>query len=45
MSSAFETIRCLGARPWGERAQAELRAAGIEATDIVPSAFTEFSPL
>jgi DNA-binding CsgD family transcriptional regulator/energy-coupling factor transporter ATP-binding protein EcfA2 len=44
LSAALETFQRLGARPWVERAQAELRAAGIEATDVVPSAFTELSP-
>lgn len=44
LSAALETFQRLGARPWIERAQAELRAAGIEATDVVPSAFTELSP-
>ncbi|MFI9534431.1 AAA family ATPase [Nocardia fusca] len=44
LSAALETFQRLGARPWIERAQAELRAAGIEATDVAPSAFTELSP-
>lgn len=44
LSAALETFQRLGARPWVERAQAELRAAGIEATDVMPSAFTELSP-
>ena len=44
LSAALETFQRLGARPWIERAQAELRAAGIEVTDVVPSAFTELSP-
>lgn len=45
MTAALDTFRRLGARPWWERAQAELRAAGIEAAvSPVPSAFTEFSP-
>lgn len=44
LSAARETFQRLGARPWTERAQAELRAAGIEATDVVSSAFTELSP-
>ncbi|WP_408639095.1 helix-turn-helix transcriptional regulator [Nocardiopsis endophytica] len=44
LSTALETFQRLGARPWIERAQAELRAAGIEVTDAVPSAFTELSP-
>ncbi len=42
---ALDTFRRLGARPWTERAQAELRAAGITAADgVVPSALTELSP-
>ncbi|MCK7624506.1 AAA family ATPase [Streptomyces sp. RS10V-4] len=44
LSAALETFQRLGARPWIERAQAELRAAGIEATIAAPSAFTELSP-
>ncbi|KOV87552.1 LuxR family transcriptional regulator [Nocardia sp. NRRL S-836] len=45
LTAALETFRRLGARPWIERTKAELRAAGIEATDsAVPSAFTELSP-
>ncbi len=45
LSAALETFQRLGARPWTERARAELRAAGIEAADsVVPSAFTELSP-
>ncbi|WP_037835636.1 helix-turn-helix transcriptional regulator [Streptomyces sp. NRRL F-5650] len=44
LSAALETFQRLGARPWAQRAQAELRAAGVEATDVVPSAFTELSP-
>ncbi|MFF6815983.1 AAA family ATPase [Streptomyces sp. NPDC012403] len=44
LSAALETFQRLGARPWGERAQAELRAAGIEAGDVVPTAFAELSP-
>ncbi|MFH9354549.1 AAA family ATPase [Kitasatospora sp. NPDC017646] len=44
LSAALETFQRLGARPWIERARAELRAAGIEATDAVPSALAELSP-
>ncbi|MFI5852627.1 AAA family ATPase [Streptomyces parvulus] len=44
LSAALETFQRLGARPWIERAQAELRAAGIEAADVMPSAFTGLSP-
>ncbi|SEK63270.1 helix-turn-helix transcriptional regulator [Nonomuraea pusilla] len=45
LTAALDTFRRLGARPWIERAKAELRAAGIEAAGgVVPSAFTELSP-
>ncbi|WP_445020248.1 MULTISPECIES: AAA family ATPase [unclassified Streptomyces] len=45
LTTALDTFQRLGARPWMERAKAELRAAGIEAaSDVVPSAFTELSP-
>ncbi|MEU3334626.1 AAA family ATPase [Streptomyces sp. NPDC006668] len=45
LTAALDTFQRLGARPWIERAKAELRAAGIEAADsVVPSAFTELSP-
>ncbi|GAA3170370.1 AAA family ATPase [Nonomuraea salmonea] len=45
LTAALETFRRLGARPWAERAEAELRAAGIEATGAVaPTALTELSP-
>ena len=44
LSAALEVFQRLGARPWVERAQAELRAAGIEAGDVVPTAFAELSP-
>ncbi|MFJ8827441.1 AAA family ATPase [Streptomyces sp. NPDC102467] len=44
LSAALETFQRLGARPWVERAQAELRAAGIEAGNVVPTAFAELSP-
>lgn len=45
LTAALDTFRRLGARPWTDRAQAELRAAGIEAADSpVPRAFTELSP-
>ncbi len=43
--AALETFRRLGARPWIGRAEAELRAAGIEAAaGPVPGALTELSP-
>jgi ATP/maltotriose-dependent transcriptional regulator MalT len=45
LTMALDTFQRLGARPWIERAKAELRAAGIEATgSVVPSAFNELSP-
>ncbi|MGW1816647.1 AAA family ATPase [Streptomyces sp. NPDC002125] len=45
LTTALDTFQRLGARPWVERAKAELRAAGIEAADsVVPGAFTELSP-
>ncbi|MEE1939948.1 AAA family ATPase [Streptomyces sp. TRM 70361] len=44
LSAALETFRRLGARPWTERARAELRAAGIEADSTAPGAFAELSP-
>ncbi|MFI1051722.1 AAA family ATPase [Streptomyces griseoruber] len=45
LTAALDTFQRLGARPWIERAKAELRAAGIEAaSSVVPSAFTELSP-
>ncbi|MEO3887021.1 AAA family ATPase [Nonomuraea sp. B5E05] len=45
LTTALETFQRLGARPWIERAKAELRAAGIEATSgVVPGALTELSP-
>ncbi|MGV9590223.1 AAA family ATPase [Streptomyces tendae] len=44
LSAALATFQRLGARPWIERAQTELRAAGIEASSVVPDAFAELSP-
>ncbi|MGI5157969.1 helix-turn-helix transcriptional regulator [Microbispora sp. CA-102843] len=45
LTTALDTFQRLGARPWIERAKAELRAAGIEAaSSVVPSAFIELSP-
>ncbi|MEV0352227.1 AAA family ATPase [Nonomuraea sp. NPDC050680] len=45
LTTALDTFQRLGARPWIERAKAELRAAGIEAAgSVVPSAVTELSP-
>ncbi|MGK9462979.1 helix-turn-helix transcriptional regulator [Streptomyces sp. G6] len=43
--AALDTFRRLGARPWIERAKAELRAAGINAaSSVAPSALTQLSP-
>ncbi|MEU6389384.1 AAA family ATPase [Streptomyces sp. NPDC046939] len=45
LTTALDTFQRLGARPWTERATAELRAAGIEAADSrVPGAFSALSP-
>ncbi|MFG1615876.1 ATP-binding protein [Nonomuraea wenchangensis] len=45
LTMALDTFQRLGARPWMERAKAELRAAGIEAADsVAPGALTELSP-
>ncbi|AEW99809.1 helix-turn-helix domain-containing protein [Streptantibioticus cattleyicolor] len=45
LTAALDTFRRLGARPWTERATAELRAAGIEGdVGVAPSAFTRLSP-
>jgi DNA-binding CsgD family transcriptional regulator len=44
LTGALDTFRRLGARPWIERAQAELRAAGIEPNGVAPGAITELTP-
>ncbi|GAB2964374.1 AAA family ATPase [Nonomuraea fastidiosa] len=45
LAAALETFRRLGARPWAERAEAELRAAGVEAIGgVTPDVLTELSP-
>lgn len=44
LTGALDTFQRLGARPWIARAKAELRAAGIEANSVTPSAITELSP-
>lgn len=44
LTGALDTFRRLGARPWIDRAKAELRAAGIEADAAAPGALTELSP-
>lgn len=43
-TSALETFRRLGARPWIERAQAELRASGVDVVDAAPDALAELTP-
>ncbi|MFI1756639.1 AAA family ATPase [Streptomyces sp. NPDC020571] len=44
LTGALDTFRRLGARPWIERAKAELRAAGIEPNGAAPRALTELTP-
>ncbi|MEV5596502.1 LuxR family transcriptional regulator [Streptomyces sp. NPDC052496] len=44
LAEALETFRRLGARPWTERARAEARAAGLDATAAAPDALAELSP-
>nr|WP_280922659.1 LuxR family transcriptional regulator [Streptomyces violaceorubidus] len=44
LTEALDTFRRLGARPWIERAKAELRAAGIEANSVAPGALTRLTP-
>ncbi|MBT2523428.1 LuxR family transcriptional regulator [Arthrobacter sp. ISL-28] len=44
LTAALETFRRLGARPWIERAQAELRASGIDIADATPDALAELTP-
>ncbi|WP_284713495.1 LuxR family transcriptional regulator [Streptomyces sp. G3] len=44
LTGALDTFRRLGARPWIERAEAELRAAGIEANSVAPGALTRLTP-
>lgn len=44
LSTAYDTFRRLGARPWSERAQAELRAAGLDVDTPDPGTFAELSP-
>ncbi|SDM47422.1 helix-turn-helix transcriptional regulator [Allokutzneria albata] len=43
LNAAMEIFQRLGARPWIDRAQGELRAAGIEG-NAQPSALSELSP-
>ncbi|MGR6920431.1 AAA family ATPase [[Actinomadura] parvosata] len=44
LTSAYDTFRRLGARPWSERAQAELRAAGLDVGPADPGALSRLSP-
>ncbi|MET9243163.1 AAA family ATPase [Nonomuraea sp. NPDC003709] len=44
LSTAYDIFRRLGARPWTERAQAELRAAGLDVDTPDPDAFAGLSP-
>ncbi|WP_327587557.1 AAA family ATPase [Nonomuraea sp. NBC_00507] len=44
LTAAYDTFRRLGARPWTERAQAELRAAGLDVDLADPGAFAGLSP-
>ncbi|CAM5557178.1 AAA family ATPase OS=Streptomyces tendae OX=1932 GN=GUR47_24810 PE=4 SV=1 [Streptomyces tendae] len=44
LTGALDTFRRLGARPWIERAEAELRAAGIEPAGVAPGAIAELTP-
>ncbi|WP_345538221.1 helix-turn-helix transcriptional regulator [Phytohabitans rumicis] len=42
--AALETFHRLGARPWEELAQAELRASGVSLAPAEPDAFAELTP-
>lgn len=44
LTGALDTFRRLGARPWIECTEAELRAAGIEAVGVTPRPITELTP-
>ncbi|MGN9787742.1 helix-turn-helix transcriptional regulator [Nonomuraea sp. ZG12] len=44
LTSAYDTFRRLGALPWSERAQAELRAAGLDVHPADPGAIAGLSP-
>ncbi|GAA2132937.1 ATP-binding protein [Actinomadura napierensis] len=44
LTAAHGTFHRLGARPWTERAQAEMRAAGLAVEPASPSAFAGLSP-
>ncbi|WP_113701405.1 AAA family ATPase [Nonomuraea lactucae] len=42
--AAAETFKRLGARPWAERSQEELRAAGVDTQPATPEALTMLTP-
>ncbi|RNF87761.1 LuxR family transcriptional regulator [Streptomyces botrytidirepellens] len=44
LHTALETFRRLGAHPWTDRAQAELRAAGVDPAPTAPDALTSLTP-
>lgn len=44
LTTALATFRRLGARPWIERAEAELRASGVSISPVEPDAFGELTP-
>lgn len=44
LAAALERFRHLGARPWAERAEAELRAAGMDVVPPLPDALADLSP-
>lgn len=44
LHTALETFRRLGAHPWTDRAQAELRAAGVDPAPAAPDALTSLTP-
>lgn len=44
LTTALEIFRRLGARPWIERTQAELRAAGIDISPAAPDMRTRLTP-
>ncbi|MCP9952670.1 helix-turn-helix domain-containing protein [Actinomadura madurae] len=44
LAVALERFRHLGAHPWAERAEAELRAAGMDVVAPLPDALADLSP-
>jgi DNA-binding CsgD family transcriptional regulator len=44
LTAANEVFRRLGARPWLDRAQGELRAAGVDSEPATPDALTSLTP-